>query len=100
MKFEARLSKFLLRQMAELSEKERNLIFKKIGLIKRSPYRFKSIHSAQFSKVFRVWVNLQGKSMRLIYAIVEPNVLIACLIERNKGYSELEKYLAKVKEET
>lgn len=99
MKFEAKLGNFLLRQMAELPEKERNQIFKKIDLLERNPYKYKSVYSEQFSKVFRIRLNLQGKEMRLIYALLEPNILIACLIDRNKGYADLEKILAEIKKD-
>ena len=68
-------------------------------MIKESPYRYKKIHSKQFSKVFRIRLNLQSKEIRLIYVVIEPNIVLVCLLERKKNYSDLEKYLKKLKEE-
>lgn len=96
MHFELRMGRRILQQMAELPEKEQKQITKKLKLIKRNPYRFKSIHSNQLSKVFRVRINLLGKEMRLIYVVIEPNIIVACLFDRNEGYGNLEKYLAEV----
>ena len=97
MNYEIIPTDFFLEQTSKLSEKNKRVIRNKIELIKLNPYRFKSVHSKKFNKVFRVWVNVGGKKRRMIYVVLEPKVIIACLILRKKDYEDLEKYLAKIK---
>lgn len=96
MSFEIKALKTFLQQVKLLDEKNKRIIREKIELIKANPFRFKRIHSKTFNKVFRVRLNLQGKETRLIYVIIEPNILIACMLEREKNYKDLEKYLSKI----
>jgi len=81
------------RQVKKESEKSRKIIDDKIQLIKENPYRFKKIHSKKFGKVFRVRLNLDKREVRMIYAILEPNIILVCLLDRKKNYKDLEKYL-------
>ena len=97
MRYEAVPSRFFREQISKLSNKDKEIIKGKIELIELNPYRFKAIHSKKFSKVFRVWLNLSGKKTRMIYVIIEPRIIIACLILRKKDYKDLEKYLEKIK---
>jgi mRNA-degrading endonuclease RelE of RelBE toxin-antitoxin system len=82
-----------LEQVRQLSKESRKLIGDKINLIKENPYRFKAIHSKKFSKVFRVRLNLDGKESRLIYIVIEPGIIIACLLDRKDNYKDLERML-------
>lgn len=72
------------KQVSKLDEKSRKLIYEKIELIKQNPYRFKRIHSKKFSKVFRIRFSLDKKETRLIYTIIEPSIILVCLLERKK----------------
>ena len=83
-------------QVAELTKKSRQIIYDKIQLIKQNPYRFKKIHSKNYSKVFRVRLNIEQKETRLIYTIIEPSIILVCLLDRKKDYKDLEKYLKKI----
>ena len=96
MTFTVKATEFFIQQTEKLNEQSKRIIQNKIGLIKEDPYRFKRIHSKKFSKVFRVRLNLEGKETRLIYVVLEPNIIIACLLERKNDYRDLEKYLAKI----
>lgn len=96
MSFKVKALEFFIRQAAELDGKGKRIISQKIELIKENPFRFKRIHSKRFSKVFRVRLNLMGKETRLIYVVLEPDIIIVCLLERKKGYRDLEKYLSKI----
>ena len=96
MTYTVKPAEFFLEQLAELDEKSKQLIKNKIELIKENPFHFKRIHSKKFNKVFRVRLNLQGKETRLIYVVLEPNIILACLLDRNKNYTDLEKYLNKI----
>jgi len=68
----------------------------KLDLIRENPYRYKKLHSTRLSKVFRVRLSIESKEMRLIYAVIEPNIILVCLLERKKDYKDLEKHLKKI----
>ena len=85
------------KQVSKLDEKSRKKIKSKLLLIKQNPFRFKKIHSKSINRVFRVRLKLSGKEKRLIYVVLNPRLIIVCLIDRDKGYNDLEKYLSKVK---
>ncbi len=86
-------------QVSKLDKKSRANIHNKIQLIKENPFRFKKIHSITYSRVFRVRLNLKSKETRLIYTLINPNIILVCLLDRKKDYKDLEKYLKKIKQE-
>ncbi len=88
--------KFFEKQINERDSNFKRLIYEKIELIKENPYRYKRIHSKRYSKVFRIRFNFSGKEVRLVYVIVEPNVILVCLLDRKKDYRDLERYLSKI----
>jgi mRNA-degrading endonuclease RelE of RelBE toxin-antitoxin system len=96
MSFEIVPSKYFLDQIRNLDEKSKRIIREKIELIRDNHYRNKKIHSKRFSRIFRVRLNINNKDKRLIYVILTPKIILACLIERDKNYKDLEKYLSKV----
>ncbi len=95
MSFVIKTTPLFLEQVHKLGKESRAMIGRKIDLIKDNPFRFKRVHSKKFSKVFRVRVNLEGKESRLIYAVIEPNIIIVCILERKENYRDLEKMLEK-----
>ena len=95
MTFQIKPTQYFIEQVKALPKKQKQSIKKKIELIKGNPFRFKRIHSKKFSKVFRVRLNLAGKETRLIYVLIEPNIILVCLLERKNNYRDLEKYLSK-----
>jgi len=96
MSYEIKALDFFKKQVSKLDKKSRKVIYDKIQLLKQNPYRNKRIHSKKYSKVFRVRLNLNSKETRLIYVVIEPNVILVCLLDRKKDYKDLEKYLGKV----
>ena len=84
-------------QVSKLDLKSKKIIHNKIQLIKENPFRYKRIHSKKYSKVFRVRLSINQRETRLIYAIIEPNIILVCLLDRKKDYKDLEKYLKKIK---
>ncbi len=96
MTFKVIALEFFVEQAEKLDSKGKRIVREKIELIKQNPYRFKRIHSKKFSKVFRVRLNLRGKESRLVYVVLEPNIILVCLLERKKNYRDLEKYLSKI----
>ena len=71
--------------------------YDKINLIKENPYRYKRIRSKKYSKVFRIRFSVENRETRLIYVILEPDIILVCLLDRKKDYNDLEKYLGKIK---
>jgi len=84
------------RQVKQLDRKTKRIIHDKIQLIKENPYRFKKVHSELYSKVFRVRLNIRRIETRLIYVVIEPNIILVCLLERKGEYKDLKKYLSKI----
>ncbi len=65
-------------------------------MISSNPFRFKRIHAKTVNNVFRVRLNLQNNEIRLIYAVLSPNIVLVCLLDRKNNYTDLEKYLGKL----
>jgi len=86
-------------QFDNLDEKSQRIIYDKVQLIKQNPYRYKRVRSKQYSKVFRIRFSLDRKETRLIYVVIEPNIILVCLLDRKRDYKDLEKYLSKIKRE-
>lgn len=83
-------------QLRRESSKSKRIIGDKIRLIKNNPYRFKRIYSERFRKAFRVRLNLDRREVRMIYVILEPNIILVCLLDRKRDYKDLEKHLNKL----
>lgn len=99
MSYQIKALKFFLEQIKDLDDKSKRIINDKIELIKQNPYRYKRIHSKQYSKVFRIRFSIQRKETRLIYVVIEPNIILVCLLDRKHDYKDLEKYLNRIKKE-
>lgn len=97
MSFKAIPSNDFLDQLKHLDKKSKRIIKNKIELIEENPYRYKRIHSTYFSKTFRVRLKINNIETRLIYIVLEPNIILVCLLERKRNYKDLEKYLTKIK---
>lgn len=96
MTFELVASKAIREQVEKLPQKNKKQIDKKIDLIKQNPFRFKAIHSKLYSRVFRIRLSIEGKETRLIYVVLGSKIILACLLDRAKGYEDLEKYLSRI----
>lgn len=88
-----RTSKYFDKQYCALSTKSQYLIEEKFELIKQNPYRFKRLQTK--FPLFRVRVNIDGKDCRLIYTVFE-GVIVLLLMERKKGYKNLEKEVQRI----
>lgn len=96
MKFELVATEIFIEQIEDLDKKSKDQIKEKIDLISSNPFRFKRIHTKTVQNVFRVRLNLQSKEIRLIYAVLSPNIVLVCLLDRKNNYTDLEKYLGKI----
>lgn len=76
------------KQVENLDEKSKRIIKEKIELIKSNPYRYKKIHSNLFSRVFRIRLTINNNDTRLIYAVLEPNIILVCLLDRKDDYKD------------
>ncbi len=99
MKHQIKALRFFQEQVSKLDDRSKRVVYDKIQLLKENPYRYKRVHSKYYSKVFRVRFSVGGKETRLIYVVIEPNVILVCLLDRKKDYKDLERYLKKIKEE-
>ena len=97
MKFELVATEFFIEQIENLDKKSKDQIKEKINLISLNPFRFKRIHSKTVHNVFRVRLNIQSNETRLIYAVLSPNIVLICLLNRKNNYTDLEKHLQELK---
>ncbi len=95
MPYQIKALKIFAEQVQKLDSKTKKIIQEKIKLIKQNPFRYKRIHSKKYSKVFRIRLSINKKETRLIYAVIEPNIILVCLLDRKKDYNDLERYLTK-----
>jgi mRNA-degrading endonuclease RelE of RelBE toxin-antitoxin system len=96
MKFEVVATEFFIEQIENLDKKSKEHIKEKIKLISANPFGFKRIHSKTVHNVFRFRLNIQSNETRLIYAVLSPNIVLVCLLNRKNNYTDLEKYLEKI----
>ena len=97
MKYSIVSSKDFQKQFDKLDFKSRKLIYDKVQLIKENPFRYKRLKGQKFSKLFRVRLNLNKKETRLIYVVLQPNIILICLLDRKKDYKDLKKYVERIK---
>ena len=95
MEYTLKPSHFFLEQLDELSERAAKLIEQKIRLAKINPYRYKRIYGYKLF-LFRIRFEDSRKEKRVIYLVDEPFVKLLCILDRDKGYSDLKKYLKKL----
>ena len=95
MEFKLIAHKNFQKQFNKLEIKHQKLIQEKSQLIKQNPFRFKALKYPKH-KLFRVPLNINSKEMRLIYKIINPNIILICLLERKHDYKDLKKYLKNI----
>lgn len=87
-------SKLFLKQLKILSDKSKLILEKKLLLAKENPFRNKRIKGYSLF-LFRVRFEDGRKEKRVIYFIQKNKILIVCILDRDKNYSDLKKYLTK-----
>jgi len=88
-------SQFFLEQTDELSDKAASIIEDKLRLLKINPFRFKRIEGYDLF-LFRIRFEDNRKEKRVIYLVDRPNVEILCILDRDKEYNDLKKYLKRL----
>ena len=94
MDFILKPSHFFLEQVQDLNDKSKRIVERKLVLVKTNPYRFKRIHGYSLF-LFRIRFEDGRKEKRIVYLIDKPFVKILCILDRDKGYKDLKKYLKK-----
>ena len=90
-----RPSHFFLEQIDELSDKAAAIIEDQLRLLKLNPFRFKRIEGYNLF-LFRIRFEDNRKEKRVIYLVDKPNIDILCILDRDKEYNDLKKYLKKL----
>ncbi|MBI4447463.1 hypothetical protein HY643_00635 [Candidatus Woesearchaeota archaeon] len=88
-------SDFFLEQLDELTEEAKKLIEEKFVLIKINPYMYKRIKGYKLF-LFRIRFSDNRREKRVIYLVEQPFVKILCILDRDKEYHDLRKYLKKL----
>src|SRR3989344_3828860 len=96
MDFEVVATEYFISRLEHLDEKTKRIIKSKIELVKLNPFRYKRIHSKNYSHVYRISLNLDGEESRLIYAVLGGKIIFVCILDRKHDYKDLEKYLEKL----
>ena len=87
-------SELFLKQIKDLSDNGLKIVKDKIKLLKQNPYRNKRIYGYKLF-LFRVRFEDSKKEKRVIYLVNKPYVKLICILDRNKDYKDLSKYLKK-----
>ena len=95
MKYELIPTKFFLQQLNELSYNSIKRIKEKLELTKINPFRNKRIYKYDLF-LFRIRFSDKQKEKRVIYFVQGFFVKILCILDRDKEYKDLKKYLKKL----
>jgi mRNA-degrading endonuclease RelE of RelBE toxin-antitoxin system len=95
MNYELVPTEFFLEQLDGLSTEAASLIDKKLRLIKINPYRYKRIEGYGLF-LFRIRFEDGRKEKRLVYLVDKPKVIMLCILDREKEYKDLKRYLEKL----
>jgi len=88
-------SHFFLEQIEELSDEAARLIEDKLKLAKINPFRNKRIQGYNLF-LFRIRFEDNRKEKRVVYLVEKPEVKILCILDRDKEYRDLKKYLKRL----
>lgn len=88
-------SHFFLHQLGDIGDKAARLIEVKLKLAKINPYRYKRIKGHSLF-LFRIRFEDSRKEKRIVYLVDKPYIKILCILDRDKKYQYLKKYLKKL----
>ncbi len=95
MEYKIKPSKFFLQQIEELSDEAAKLIEQKLKLSKVNPFRNKRIAGYSLF-LFRIRFEDGRKEKRVVYLVDKPYIKVLCILDRDKEYKDLRKYLKKL----
>ncbi len=88
-------SHFFLKQIDGLSNNAKEIVENKLKLLKINPFRNKRIHGYKLF-LFRIRFEDYRKEKRIIYLVDKPYVKLICILDRDKEYNDLKKYLKEI----
>ena len=88
-------SYFFLQQIDNLSDEATKLIVNKLKLAKINPFRYKRIKGYGLF-LFRIRFEDERKEKRIVYLVDKPFIKVLCILDRDKEYKDLKKYLKKL----
>ncbi len=88
-------SEAFIEQIKELSDDGARIVSDKIRLLKINPFRNKRIKGYGLF-LFRVRFEDGRKEKRVIYLVDKPYIKLVCILDRDKEYKDLTKYLKKI----
>jgi mRNA-degrading endonuclease RelE of RelBE toxin-antitoxin system len=92
MEYEIKPSHFFLQQSEDLSDQAARIVEDRLRLLKINPFRNKRIEAYNLF-LFRIRFEDNRKEKRIIYLVDKPYVKIICILDRDKEYNDLRKYL-------
>ena len=92
MEYELKPSHFFLQQVEELSDEAKRVVENRLRLVKVNPFRNKRIQGYNLF-LFRIRFEEQHREKRVIYFVDKPFVKLLCILDRDKEYKDLKKYL-------
>ncbi len=92
MNYSLQPTQFFLKQLSDLTIESKKLLEEKLKLIKTNPFRYKRIRGYGLF-LFRIRFEDNRKEKRAIYQVDKPFVRILCILDRDKNYKQLRKYL-------
>ena len=94
MNYNFKPTRIFLEQLNDLSLKSKKILKDKLGLIRLNPARNKRILGYNLF-LFRVRLKDKSKEKRIIYLLDKNNIELICILNRDKNYKDLKKYLEK-----
>lgn len=88
-------SELFINQVKGLTDESARVVRNKIKLLKINPFRNKKIQGYNLF-LFRIRFEDNRKEKRIIYLVDKPLVKIICILDRDKEYKDLVKYLTKL----
>ncbi len=94
MNFKIKGSNLFYEQLDEFGEKTPRILDEKIQLLKNNPFRFKRLKHQKI--LFKIRFKYKRKEKRLIYQVKKGVIELLFIINRNKDYRDLDKFLEKI----
>jgi mRNA-degrading endonuclease RelE of RelBE toxin-antitoxin system len=92
MNYELIPTEFFLNQLDDVSAQAKNIIEERLKLVKINPFRNKKVEGYNLF-LFRIRFEDSKKEKRLVYLVDKPKVYVLCILDRDKDYKDLRKYL-------
>src|SRR3989338_7946386 len=92
MNYELIPTEFFLEQLDGLGSQAKAIIEDRLKLVKINPFRNKKVEGYSLF-LFRLRFEDNKKEKRLVYLVDKPKVYVLCILDRDKDYKDLRKYL-------